>query len=291
MLSLLDILRLTEVAVTNWQQDRVPRMGAALAYYIALSLAPTALILLALANLIFGAAAAEGRLVYQIQGLVGHEGANAIQTMMGVARRPSSGIAATSLGLITVFFAASAVVSELKDSMNVIWRVPEAMASFTVRRIWKVVTERLAAAALVLLGGAFLLTSVLVNAWIFAAGQYLSSGAPPKAAIRSVDWLVSFVAITVLFAFIFKVLPSVPLHWSDVGFGAVATSLLFVVGKFLLGMYLGRAAFADSYGAAGSLVIVLVWVYYSAQVLFFGAELTRAYAVRFGSMQNIASRA
>jgi len=261
-------------------------MGAALAYYIALSLAPTVLILLAIAGLAFGAQAAEGRLVSQIQGFVGYEGAKAIQTMIEGARRPSRGIAATVLGLVTVFFAASAVVSELGDAMNTIWRVPEDTTSSTVRSIFNLVKERLLSFALVLASGLFLVVSLIVNAWIFAAGKYLNSGvAPPEALVQTTDGVISFVVLTVLFAFIFKVLPSVPLHWGDVAIGAVLTSLLFAAGKFLLGLYLGRSSFADTYGAAGSLVIVLVWVYYSAQVLFLGAEFTRAYACRFGSMR------
>ena len=280
-----EIAPLIRVAVRNWQNDRAPRMGAALAYYIALSLAPTVLILLAIAGLAFGAQAAEGRLVSQIQGFVGYEGAKAIQTMIEGVRQPSRGIAATVLGLITVFFAASAVVSELTDAMNTIWRVPEDTTSCTVRSIFNLVKERLLSFALVLASGLFLVVSLIVNAWIFAAGKYLNSGvAPPEALVQTTDWLVSFVVLTVLFAFIFKVLPSVPLHWGDVTIGAVATSLLFAAGKFLLGVYLGKAGFTNTYGAAGSLVIVLVWVYYSAQVLFLGAEFTRAYACRFGSM-------
>jgi membrane protein len=136
----------------------------------------------------------------------------------------------------------------------------------------------------------FLLVSLIVNAWIFAAGKYFNAGAaPPETLLQTIDWAVSFVGITALFAFIFKVLPRVPLQWSDVGMGAVVTSLLFVAGKLVLGLYLGRASFADTYGAAGSLVIVLVWVYYSAQVLFLGAELTRAYACHFGSMRALES--
>jgi membrane protein len=259
-------------------------MGAALAYYIALALAPTAVILLALAGLVFGAQAAEGHLVSQIQGFVGYEGAMAVQTMLEGARRSRS-IAATVLGLVTVFFAASAVVSELRDAMNTIWRVPEDLTSGTVRSIFNLVKDRLLSFALVLASGLFLVASLIVNAWIFAAGKYLNSGAaPPRAVVQTTDWLVSFVVITVLFAFIFKALPRVPVQWSDVGVGAVATSLLFTAGKVLLGVYLGKADFTDTYGAAGSLVIVLVWVYYSAQVLFLGAEFTRAYACRFGSM-------
>ena len=279
------IAPLCKGAFQNWLSDRAPRMGAALAYYIALSLAPTVLILVAIAGLAFGAQAAEGRLVSEIQGLVGYEGAKAIQTMIEGARRPSRGLAATVLGLVTVFFASSAVVSELRDAMNTIWRVPEDTTSSTVRSILNVVKERIVSFALVLASGLFLVASLIVNAWIFAAGKYINSGAaPPKALVQTTDWVVSFVVITVLFAFIFKVLPSIPLHWGDVTIGAVITSVLFTAGKFLLGVYLGKASFTDTYGAAGSLVIILVWVYYSAQVLFLGAEFTRVYACRFGSM-------
>jgi len=285
-ISLKEIALLGKVAFQNWQNDKAPRMGAALAYYIALSLAPTVLILLAIAGLAFGAQAAEGRLVSQIQGLVGYEGAKAIQTMIEGARQSSRGIAATVVGLVTVFFASSAVVSELRDAMNTIWKVPEDTTSSAVRSIFNLVKERLLCFVLVLASGLFLVASLIVNAGIFAAGKYLNSGAaPPQALVQITDWVVSFVVTTALFAFIFKVLPRVQLQWGDVGMGAVVTSLLFVAGKLLLGLYLGRASFADTYGAAGSLVIVLVWVYYSAQVLFLGAEFTRAYACRFGSMR------
>jgi membrane protein len=273
------------MAIQNWQNDRAPRMGAALAYYIALSLAPAVLILLAIVGLAFGAHAAEGRLVSQMQGLVGYEGAKAIQTMIEGAHQSSRGIAATVLGLVTVFFAASAVVSELRDAMNTIWRVPEDTTSTTVQNIFNLVKDRLLSFALVLAFGLFLVASLIVNAWIFAAGKYLNSGAvPPEALVQTTDWVVTFVVVTALFAFIFKILPRVPLHWGDVTIGAIVTSLLFTAGKFLLSVYLAKAGFTDTYGAAGSLVIVLVWVYYSAQVLFLGAEFTRAYACRFGSL-------
>jgi membrane protein len=259
-------------------------MGAALAYYIALSLAPTVLILVAIAGLAFGTQAAEGRLVSQIRGLVGYEGAHAIQTMIEEARRSSKSIAATVIGLVTVFFAASAVVSELRDAMNTIWRVPDTTSS-TGRSIFNMVKERLVSFALVLASGLFLEVSLVVNAWIVAAGKYLNSGAaPPQAVIQITDVVVSLGTITALFALIFKFMPSVALEWDDVALGAVFTSLLFTAGKFLLGVYLGKAGFTDTYGAAGSLLIILVWVYYSAQVLFLGAEFTRAYACRFGSL-------
>ena len=280
-----EIAPLSKVAFQNWLSDRAPRMGAALAYDIALSLAPTVLILVAIAGFAFGTQAAQGRLVSQIQGLVGYEGAKAIQTMIEGARQPSKGIAATVLGLVTVFFASSAVVSELRDAMNTIWRVPEDTTSSAAWSIFNLVKDRLVSFVLVLASGLFLETSLIVNAWIFAAGTYLNSGsAPPEALVQTTDWVVTFVVITLLFAFIFKVLPRVALRWSDVTMGAIGTSLLFAAGKFLLGVYLGKAGFTDTYGAACSLVIILVWVYYSAQVLFLGAEFTRAYACRFGSM-------
>lgn len=282
-----EIALLCKIAFQNWQNDRAPRMGAALAYYIALSLAPTVLILLAIAGFAFGAQAAEGRLVSQIQSYVGYQGAVAIQTMIEGARQPSKGIAATLFGLVTVFFTASAVVSELRDAMNTIWRVPEDTTSSTVRSIFNLVKDRLLSFALVLAFGTFLVASLIVNAWIFAAGKYLASGvAPPPALVQAIDWVVSFMVITILFAFIFKGLPRVPLRWGDVTLGAVVTSLLFAIGKILLGVYLGKADFRDTYGTAGSLVLVLVWVYYSAQVLYLGAEFTRAYACRFGSMNS-----
>ncbi|MGD1096298.1 MAG: YihY/virulence factor BrkB family protein [Bryobacteraceae bacterium] len=282
-----ELASLSKAAFQNWQSDKAPRMGAALAYYIALSLAPTVLILLAIADFAFGAQAAEGRLVSQIQGLVGFEGAKAIQTMIEGAHRSSRSVAATGLGLCTMFFAASAVVSELRDAMNTIWRVPEDTTSGAVRSIFNLVKDRLVSFALVLACGFFLVVSLIVNSWTFAAGKYLNSGtAPPQALVQTTDWLVSFVVVTGLFAFIFRGLPHVPLHWGDVTLGAVVTSLLFAAGKLLLGVYLGKAGFSDTYGAAGSLVIILVWVYYSAQVLFLGAEFTRAYTYRFGSMSE-----
>jgi membrane protein len=286
------IAGLGRVAVRNWQDDRAPRMGAALAYYIALSLAPAVLILLAVAGWAFGAKAAEGRLVSQFQNFVGYEGAQAIQNMIEGAHQSPRGLAATLLGLATVLFAASAVVGELRDAMNTIWGVPEDTASSEFRSLFNLVKDRFLSLALVLAFGSFLVVSLLVNAWAFAAGKYLDAGAQPaQALVQTTDWVVTFGVITVLFAFIFKVLPQVPLHWSDVALGAVVTALLFTAGKVLLGVYLSKANFADTYGAAGSLAIVLVWVYYSAQVLYLGAEFTRAYTCRFGSMSAPASLA
>jgi membrane protein len=273
--------------IRNWHRDRAPRMGAALAYYITLSLAPTVVIVLAIAGLAFGAKAAQGRLVWQIQGLVGHEGANVIQSLIDGTHAPYSGIIATVLGLATLFFGGTAAVTELRDALNTIWQVPDDMHASHARNLFNVVKERLQAFALVLLAGVVLLVSVIIHAWISAAVTYLRlAGTVPPVLIHTFDWLVSFALITLLFAAIFKVLPAVRLEWRDVAAGSLLTSILFTAGKFFLGVYLTEGGFAENYGAAGSLVVLLVWVYYSAQVVFLGAEFTRAYALRFGSLMS-----
>ena len=267
----------------GWRFDRAPRLGAALAFYMALSLAPALVILLAIAGLAFGAEAAEGRLLWEIQGQVGFEGARVIQAMIAGTHRPRSGVLAVVLGLLPLFVSASSAVSELKDALDTIWKVPDDSDSTAAQSLLAIAKNWLAAFAMVLGAGLFLLVSLIVNAAAAAAGERLKPAALPATLIHAWDWAISFAVITALFAFIFKVLPNVPLRWSDVAGGAVLTSLLFNAGKAVLGVYLGTAGFAGAYGAAGSLVVLLVWTYYSAQVLFFGAEFTRAYTLRFGS--------
>lgn len=295
-ISIKEMTSLITATVRNWQEDRAPRLGAALAFYMALSLAPTVVITLAIAGFMFSAKAAQGELVSEIQGMVGYEGAKVIQAMMiKGAHRPSSGIAATILAVVTLLFSSTSVISELKDALNTIWKVPEDRTSSHVRSMFNLVRERLLCLALVLGAGLFLLASLILHASISAVNKYLLVATPPQAFIRTADWAVSFLVVTVLFAFLFKVLPHVRLQWSDVTLGAILTSLLFTAGKLLLGLYLGKAGFADAYGAAGSLMILLMWVYYSAQVLYLGAEFTRVYTLRFGSrfaatLDPIASR-
>uniref|UniRef100_Q022Z6 Ribonuclease BN n=1 Tax=Solibacter usitatus (strain Ellin6076) TaxID=234267 RepID=Q022Z6_SOLUE len=269
----------------NWHRDRAPRMGAALAYYITLSLAPTLVIVLAIAGLAFGAKAAQGRLVWQIQGLVGHEGAKVIQALIDGTRAPYSGMLATLIGLATLFFGGTAAVTELRDALNTIWQIPDDVQASHARNLFNVIKERFQAFALVLVAGVVLLLSVILHAWISAAVKYFRlAGTAPPVLIHSFDWSVSFALLTLLFASIFKFLPAVDLKWQDVAAGAVVTSILFTAGKFFLGVYLTEAGFAENYGAAGSLVMLLVWVYYSAQVVFLGAEFTQVYAIRFGSL-------
>ncbi len=271
--------------IRTWQKDRAPRMGAALAYYITLSLAPTVVIVLAVAGLAFGAKAAQGRLVWQIQGLVGHEGAKVIQSLIDGTHAPSGGIVATLLGLATLFFGGTAAVTELRDALNTIWQVPDDEHASHARNLFNAVKERLQAFALVLLAGVVLLISVTLHTWVSSAVAYLQlAGTVPPAWIHFFDRTVSFTITTLLFASMFKVIPAVRLEWRDVASGALLTSILFSAGKVFLGVYLTQAAFAADYGAAGSLVVLLVWVYYSAQIVFLGAEFTRAYATRFGSL-------
>jgi membrane protein len=290
--SLKDIPSLIGVTLQTWHDDRAPRLGAALSYYVILSLAPAVVIVLAISGWAFGAKAAQGRLVWQIQHVVGSEGAKVIQTMIKGMHPQSTGLVATVLGLVTLFFGASAAVHELRDALNTIWRVPSDLTCSRARGLLNMLLERLISLALVLAAGLFLLGSLVVTAGASAVGRYLHPIVAPSQALNAtIAWLISFAIITILFAFIFKVLPSVALKWGDVAFGAVLTALLFTAGKAVLGVYLARAGFTDTYGAAGSLVILLVWVYYSAQVFFLGAEFTRAYACRFGSMFETALEA
>ena len=188
------------------------------------------------------------------------------------------------LGLVTVFFASSAVVSELRDAMNTIWKIPEDTISSAVRSIFNLVKDRLVSFALVLASGLFLVASLIVNAWIFDTGTYLNSGAAPsEALVQTTDWVVSFVVITVLFAFIFKVLPRCLFTGATSPLVRSSPRCCSLLERSCWAFISARRDFTDTYGAAGSLVIVLVWVYYSAQVLYLGAEFTRVYACRFGS--------
>jgi membrane protein len=270
--------------VQNWYDDRAPRLGAALAYYMALSLAPAMVIILAIAGFAFSEETVQSGLDRQIRSMVGSEGAKLLQTIMEGGYRTGRGFAATVAGLLTLFFGATAVVNELRDDLNTIWKVPDTTYSHA-RNALNLIKERILSFLLVLSAGLYLVVSLVISVWVTAAGRYVHLGAVPTEFLtQSAEWVVSFVVVTVLFALIFKMLPSVVLRWSDVVLGAVLTSLLFSFGKYLLALYLGGAAFTDTYGAAGSLIILLVWVYYSAQILFLGAEFTRVYTCRLGSM-------
>ena len=269
----------------DWSKDNAPRLGAALAYYTIFSLAPLLVVVLAIAGLALGPAAARGQLAWQIEEFIGKQGAETIQTMLQAAGEPAQGIMATVLGLISLVLGASLVVSELRSALNVVWHVadqeePQGMLAGVV----DLVRQRLHAFSMVLGLGLLLLVSVVANAALAAMGKYFQGWLPtPEIVLQLVNFVIWLAATTFVFALIYKVLPDVKIAWSDVVIGAAMTSLLFTAGKLLIALYLGKSSLASAYGAAGSVLVVLAWVYYSAQVFFFGAEFTQVYANTFGS--------
>jgi len=279
-----ELLGMFKETVSEWGNDRAPRLGASLAFYTLLSLAPLLVVIVAVAALVYGHEAARGQLVWQIRGLVGPDGARAIQGLVQGAYKPGTGVIATFLGFLTLAFGASSVVVELRDALNTIWHVPLDRGNTGLSSIFRLVKERFYSFAMILGVGFLLLVSLVLNAWIGAMGKFFASALPtPESLLQVATFLISFLASTFLFAAIYKMLPDVRLQWSDVAVGALVTSLLFTIGKQLIGLYLGKTSFGSTYGAAGSLVIVLVWVYYSAQLFFLGAEFTKVYTKAFGS--------
>lgn len=280
-----EIRKMVYLTYTGWMNDRAQRLGAALAFYTLLSMAPMIIVVIAIAGLAFGAQAAEGRLIWEIQGLVGYQGAVAIQGLLRNARGIGSGTIATMVGFLTLFFGATGVVNELRDALNTIWHVPPRTDDSNWKSLLQLLWSRVFSFAMIVGIGFLLLVSLVVNAWLSAAGRFFGEVLPTPAWILQIVYTaLSFIVISALFAVLFKVLPDVVLEWRDVVVGAAATSILFSIGKFLIGLYLGKAGVASTYGAAGSLVIVLVWVYYSSQIFFLGAEFTCVYAHRHGSL-------
>jgi membrane protein len=267
-------------AGSAWVADNAPSLGAALAYYTIFSLAPVLIVVIAVAGLAFGREAAEGEILRQIQALVGPAGAATIQTIIQRADQPALGIIASALGLATVLVGASGAFVQLQDTLNQIWKVKCKPESFWVSTLKK----RSLSFGLVLGTGFLLLVSLAPSAGLAVVGTFTEQLLPiPTFFLESVNFLLSFAVITVLFAMIFKVLPDTEVAWGDVWIGAGMTALLFTIGKMLIGLYLGKSSVASAYGAAGSLVVVLVWVYYSAQILLLGAEFTHVYAIQHGS--------
>jgi len=278
-----DIKQLFAESCQEWSRHNAPRLGASLAFYSLLSLAPLLLIVVAIGGLAFGAKAAESHLVSQVGALTGPQGAMAIQALLQGTRNTTHGVIATVFGLITLFFGASGVLIELQDALNTIWDVPPVQTA-GLRSIVHMLRVRLLSFALVLAIGFLLMVSLAVNAGIAALGTLFNGVLPvSEAVLNMVNAALSFVTITALFGAIYKVVPDVRLAWRDVAVGAVVTSFLFTLGKFLLGLYLGKASFASTYGAAASMVILIVWVYYSGQIFFLGAELTKSFTDRYGS--------
>jgi membrane protein len=264
----------------DWWEDNAPRLGAALAYYTLFALAPLLIIAVAVAGLIFGQQAAQGHVMAQIEGLMGHNGATAVQGMLEGARKPTSGIIASVFGLFTLLLGATGLFGELQAALNTIWEVPDRPGNGFLG----ILRNRFLSFTMVLGMGFLLLVSLLISAALAAAGHFMGGMFPTVAiAGQLVNFLVSILVTTMLFAMIYKYLPNVAIAWNDVWVGAAVTALLFTAGKFLIGLYLGTSGIASAYGAASSLVIVLIWVYYSAQIFLLGAEFTQIYASRWGS--------
>lgn len=277
--------------VDDWYKDNAPRLGAALAFYTLASLAPLLIVVVAIAGAVFGRQAAQGQLVYQIRDMVGHRGAEAIQAVLQSAQQPDTGGIATALGVLVLLFGATTAVTELRSALNQIWDVPQASGNSLAQGILDLLRERFFALILVMVVGSLLLMSLFVNTLVSTLGAVFSDALPvPEVVIQLVNFAVSFVVITVLFGAIYKFVPDVEISWEDVGVGAAFTSLLFSLGKIVIGLYLARSGLASPFGAAGSLVVLLLWVYYSAQVFFFGAEFTQAYANRYGSRMQMKRR-
>jgi membrane protein len=265
----------------QWIDDNPFQSAAALAYYTLFSMAPLLLIAIAVAGSVFGREASQNQIIGVIEDLVGVQSARAIQAIIESAgQRPDSGFFATAVGMIFLLLGAGGVVGQLQDSLNTIWRV----VPKTGRGIMGFFQDRLVSYTMVLSVGFLLLVSLVVSAVLTAVSGIVGGFLPIDAATAHIlDLVVSFAFITLLFAVIYKFVPDVRIAWRDVWIGAATTSLLFAVGKFLIGFYLGHSTVASIYGAAGSLVTLLLWVYYSSLMFFFGAELTQVYATRYGS--------
>jgi membrane protein len=268
-------------AAADWSEDKASRLAAALAYYTIFSIAPLLLIAIAVAGMVFGEEAARGQIVGQIQELIGPQGAEAIQGMIANAgQNKGQGTVATLIGIALLLFGASGVFAALQDSLNTIWEV----APKPDQGIWATIRTRFLSFGMVLGIGFLLLVSLLLSAALTGAAKMVSGYiANNEALLQVLNLGVSFVVITLLFAALYKYLPDAKIRWKDVWIGAIVTSLLFGLGKYLIGLYLGHSSTSSTFGAAGSLVVLLIWVYYSAQIFFFGAEFTQAYANRYGT--------
>ncbi len=266
-------------AASNWVSHNAPRLGAALAYYAVLSLMPALLIGLAISGAALGPQAIRGEVYWQIRDVAGAQIAGAVESILKSAYQPKVNLIAGAVGFVAMLVGASGVFVELRDTLNYIWNAPA-----TAMKFWALIRERFLSFAMVIGAGVILTASVAVTALVQTArdflGHYLSIPAPLLAAS---DFFASLAVTALLFALIYSVIPEVHVDWRDVAVGSILTAVLFSAGRILIGLYIGRAGVGSTYGSAGTLVVLLVWVYYSAQIFLFGAEFTYAYSQRRGS--------
>jgi len=270
-------------AALQWVAHKDARMGAALSYYSVFSVGPLILIAVAVAGLFFGRDAVQGQVAESLRGLLGENGALAINGMLASANRPQEGLIASLFGIVALVAAALGVVVQLKDAFNTVWEVEEVPA----RGVWGFTRTYVLSLAAVLAVGFLLMVSMIMTAGLAAFGKHLGS-ALPEASLQVAGFAVSFLMIALLFGLMFKWMPDAPVAWRDVWLGAIATAALFEVGKFLIGLYIGKQGLESTYGAASSLVVVLIWVYYSAQIVLLGAEFTHSQAKLAGRTQRAA---
>jgi membrane protein len=271
---------MTKQTFSEWSNDKGGRLGAALSYYTIFSLAPLLLVVVSIAGLVFGREAAEGSLFAQLAGVVGPEAAKLIQSAVAKASSTKGGVLGTIIGVLVLLAGATGVVIELQGALDTVWKVEPKPN----RGIWGVVRTRLLSVAMILSLGFLLLVSLVLNAVLAALSGWLRSHIGDVAIVSWViDAVVALGVISTLIALIYKILPDAQVAWRDVWVGAIATAILFMVGKYLIGLYIGKASVGSAFGAAGALAVLLVWIYYSAQIVLLGAEFTRVYANRFGA--------
>ena len=272
--------KLARETASRWNDIDAPRLGAAIAFYAMLSTAPLLVLSIGIAALIFGHQAAQGRIVAALGAQIGAPGAAAIQELLRHANHLGSGIAAMMIGVLLLFFGASSLFGELRDSLNVVWGIRTNTGPGWVG----LVRYRLTAFLTVLGVGFLLLILLLLSMFIAAAGRFVRSAVPlPDWLLQSINVTISFGIATIFFALLYRIIPDVWVEWRDVWIGAAFTSFLFSIGKLAIGLYIAKAGIASAYGAAGTLVVFLLWVYYSAQIFFLGAEFTRRFSERHGS--------
>ena len=277
------LFKVVKCAVDEWFRHRASSKGAALAFYTAFSIAPILVLVIAIAGFFWGAEAAQGQLLSELKGLLGAQGAEAIQLVLAGAQNKESGIWATLIATALLLVGATTVFAELKDSLDEIWGVPPPTGSTW----WVVLRTRLLSFGLILVLAFLLMVSLVVSAGLAVVEDYVGGLWKDAAVLLSwLAWAISFCVIAILFGVIYKLLPSIKLSWRDVIIGSIGTAALFSFGKFLIGLYIGNSGVADSFGAAGSMIALLLWVYYSAQIFFLGAEFARQYALQLGSLKE-----
>lgn len=274
-MSLKQLVSLGKETYSRWSDHNAPRLGASVAFYSILSFAPLLVLITGVIGLVFGHENAHGALVNEARQVIGDRGAETVQSLLKNADKPVSGIFASVIAFITLLFGASGVFTELEAALNIMWDAPKQTSSGFMGMI----KERLFSFGMVLTVGFLLLVSLMLSAGLAYVGHAFGQAVPlPAFVLQIINFVVSLAVVSALFALMFKYVPNVKIAWKDVIVGAIGTALLFTIGKFLLGIYLGKASVGSTYGAAGSLVAVVVWIYYSAQIFFFGAEFTRVYS-------------